>query len=62
VGASVVAPPGVALAFGLLDFGERVEEGQVVRAITPVWMRIITDLETPPVPIICETTSRGRLV
>jgi restriction system protein len=41
-------PPEVALAFGLLDFGERVEEGQVILAITPAWVQSITDLEEDP--------------
>jgi restriction system protein len=48
VGAIVEGPPEVALAFGLLDFGERVEEGQVILAITPAWVQIITDLEKDP--------------
>lgn len=45
---SIEAPPEVALAFALLDVGDRVAEGQLIVAVTPAWERIISELGRDP--------------
>jgi restriction system protein len=41
-------PPEVVIGFSLVETSERSDEGHIIRAVTPAWRRILTELASDP--------------